>query len=189
MANSSLYQYASKYAQKAYEQDKAGNYKAAHQNYLKAAEVLQQLISFTSNPQLKNMYYVKAKEYLARAKELKDQGLQPVEYGGKRINIGQYTANFEDSIIEGFCLDEQFFNPKTLTNEVIVANNAMKQQYGTDVESVDIFDFGYCISTHKAQGSGFDNVIVFEEQSSIWDQVKWNYTAVTRAIKKLVFIS
>ncbi len=84
MANSSLYQYASKYAQKAYEQDKAGNYKAAHQNYLKAAEVLQQLLSFTSNPQLKNMYYVKAKEYLARAKELKDQGLQPVEYGGKR---------------------------------------------------------------------------------------------------------
>ncbi len=84
MANSSLYQYASKYAQKAYEQDKAGNYKTAHQNYLKAAEVLQQLLSFTSNPQLKNMYYVKAKEYLARAKELKDQGLQPVEYGGKR---------------------------------------------------------------------------------------------------------
>ncbi len=84
MTSSSLYQYASKYAQKAYEQDKAGNYKGAHQNYLKAAEVLQQLLSFTSNPQLKNMYYVKAKEYIARAKELKEQGLQPIDYGGKR---------------------------------------------------------------------------------------------------------
>ena len=83
MANSSLYQYASKYAQKAYEQDQAGNYKAAFQNYLKAAEVLQQLISFTSNPQLKNMYFLKSKEYLARAKELKDQGMQPAD-GGRR---------------------------------------------------------------------------------------------------------
>jgi vacuolar protein-sorting-associated protein 4 len=83
LSNSSLYQYASKYAQKAYEYDKAGNYKAAHQNYLKAAEVLQQLISFTTNPQLKNMYYVKAKEYLARAKEIKDQGMQRAD-GQKR---------------------------------------------------------------------------------------------------------
>ena len=84
MSNSSLYQYASKYAQKAYEQDQAGNYKSAYQNYLKAAEILQQLISFTGNPQLKNMYYVKAKEYLARAKELKDAGMQPADSGGRR---------------------------------------------------------------------------------------------------------
>ncbi len=84
MANSSLYQYASKYAQKAYDQDQAGNYKSAFQNYLKAAEILQQLISFTSNPQLKNMYYIKSKEYLARAKELKDQGMQPADTSRKR---------------------------------------------------------------------------------------------------------
>ncbi|MHA1154571.1 MAG: AAA family ATPase [Candidatus Heimdallarchaeota archaeon] len=84
MANSSLYQYASKYAQKAYDQDQAGNYKSAFQNYLKAAEILQQLISFTSNPQLKNMYYIKSKEYLARAKELKDQGMQPADASKRR---------------------------------------------------------------------------------------------------------
>lgn len=84
MANSSLYQYASKYAQKAYEQDQAGNYKTAFQNYLKAAEILQQLISFTSNPQLKNMYFLKSKEYLARAKELKDQGMQPADSSKRR---------------------------------------------------------------------------------------------------------
>ncbi|MEA2071606.1 MAG: AAA family ATPase [Asgard group archaeon] len=84
MSNSQLYQYASKYAQKAYEQDRAGNYKGAYQNYLKAAEILQQLMSFTSNPQLKNMYFLKAKEYIARAKELKDTGIQRVEAGGRK---------------------------------------------------------------------------------------------------------
>jgi vacuolar protein-sorting-associated protein 4 len=91
-----LYQYASKYAQKAYDQDRAGNYKAAHQNYLKAAEVLQQLMQFTSNPQLKNMYYVKAKEYLARAKELKDQGLQRAD-GSKRKSGRKSTSKSSDT--------------------------------------------------------------------------------------------
>ncbi|NHK31287.1 MAG: AAA family ATPase [Asgard group archaeon] len=96
MSNSSLYQYASKYAQKAYDQDRAGDYKAAHQNYLKAAEVLQQLMQFTSNPQLKNMYYVKAKEYLARAKELKDQGLQRAD-GSKRKSSRKSTSKSSDT--------------------------------------------------------------------------------------------
>ncbi|NHJ48272.1 MAG: AAA family ATPase [Asgard group archaeon] len=108
MSNSSLYQYASKYAQKAYEQDRAGNNKAAHQNYLKAAEVLQQLIQFTSNPQLKNMYYVKAKEYLARAKELKDQGLQRADgskpkrrkSSSKGSDKGSDTDEEEDELSE-----------------------------------------------------------------------------------------
>ncbi|MHA1244592.1 MAG: AAA family ATPase [Candidatus Heimdallarchaeota archaeon] len=83
--SSSLYQYASKYAQKAYESDQAGNYKTAYQNYLKAAEILQQLIGFTSNPQLKHSYFIKAKEYIARAKELKESGMQPIDSdGGKK---------------------------------------------------------------------------------------------------------
>lgn len=96
MANSNLYQYASKYAQKAYELDKAGNWKGAHQNYLKAAEILQQLISFTDNPQLKNMYYVKAKEYLSRAKELKQQGLQPATTSRRGKDRGSDVTDEEE---------------------------------------------------------------------------------------------
>jgi vacuolar protein-sorting-associated protein 4 len=96
MANSSLYQYASKYAQKAYDLDKAGNYKGAYQNYLKAAEILQQLMGFTNNPQLKNMYFVKAREYLARAKELKDKGLQKATtVSGKRARRGRTSDDEE----------------------------------------------------------------------------------------------
>lgn len=95
VSNSSLYQYASKYAQKAYDYDQSGNYKAAYQNYIKAAEILQQLIGFTSNPQLKNMYYVKAREYLARAKELKDQGMQRAD-GRKRKSSGSGRSSDSD---------------------------------------------------------------------------------------------
>jgi exodeoxyribonuclease-5 len=45
----------------------------------------------------------------------------------------------------------------------------------------DAFDFGYVITVHKAQGSQWPSVIVFDE-SKIFGQ-KWLYTAITRASK------
>ncbi len=114
MANSSLYQYASKYAQKAYEQDQAGNYKSAFQNYLKAAEILQQLISFTSNPQLKNMYFLKSKEYLARAKELKDQGMQPADTSKRRKSPKKGSSRDSDDS------DEEKDDLEEAIDEIIV---------------------------------------------------------------------
>jgi exodeoxyribonuclease-5 len=49
-------------------------------------------------------------------------------------------------------------------------------------------DYGYCITTHKSQGSEWDNVLVIDEQCpKIWDPVRWRYTAITRASKKLKY--
>ncbi len=51
------------------------------------------------------------------------------------------------------------------------------------------FEYGYCISCHKAQGSEFDNVVVFDESYAFKeDKNRWLYTAITRAKKKLVII-
>ena len=53
------------------------------------------------------------------------------------------------------------------------------------------FDFGYAITCHKAQGSEFNKVLVFEEflkGESKEDHKKWLYTAATRAIDKLIII-
>lgn len=51
------------------------------------------------------------------------------------------------------------------------------------------FEYGYCISCHKAQGSEFDNVIVFDESYAFKEEKnRWLYTAVTRAKKKLIVI-
>lgn len=51
------------------------------------------------------------------------------------------------------------------------------------------FDFGYAISCHKAQGSEFDKVIVFDESKCFsGERNKWLYTAITRAKKKLIII-
>lgn len=51
------------------------------------------------------------------------------------------------------------------------------------------FDYGYCISCHKAQGSEFDNVVVFDESYCFKeDKNHWLYTAITRAKNNLVIV-
>jgi exodeoxyribonuclease-5 len=52
------------------------------------------------------------------------------------------------------------------------------------------FDFAYAITTHKAQGSEFENVIVVEETDwmSPDDRRRWLYTAITRSKSKLLLI-
>lgn len=57
---------------------------------------------------------------------------------------------------------------------------------------IDLFDFGYCISVHKSQGSEWKKVILFEERSHVWDDLfysRWLYTAITRAKEKLFVIN
>lgn len=55
-----------------------------------------------------------------------------------------------------------------------------------------IFQFGYCITCHAAQGSEWDNVLLYDD--SWYDsndpmfQARWRYTGVTRAAKRLVWL-
>lgn len=56
----------------------------------------------------------------------------------------------------------------------------------------DLFDFGYALTVHKAQGSQAKRVILFEERFSKMDESewrKWLYTAVTRAEEELYIFS
>lgn len=51
-------------------------------------------------------------------------------------------------------------------------------------------DFGYAITCHKAQGSGWENVIVWDDHLSRTedDRRRWLYTACTRAINGLLIL-
>jgi exodeoxyribonuclease-5 len=60
-----------------------------------------------------------------------------------------------------------------------------------DGERGDLWDFGYALTVHKAQGSQSPRVLVFEERfarSSEEDWRKWLYTAVTRAQQELTVV-
>ena len=55
----------------------------------------------------------------------------------------------------------------------------------------DLFDFGYALTVHKAQGSQAKRVVVFEQRfkkMSDDDWKRWLYTAVTRAEEELYVV-
>ena len=53
----------------------------------------------------------------------------------------------------------------------------------------DEFDYGYALTVHKAQGSQWDEVMLFDESRAFREhQARWLYTGVTRAARKLTIV-
>lgn len=52
---------------------------------------------------------------------------------------------------------------------------------------IGFFDYGYAITCHKAQGDEWENVLVLEEKSDLWEHKRWTYTAASRAKTKLIW--
>jgi exodeoxyribonuclease-5 len=53
----------------------------------------------------------------------------------------------------------------------------------------DEFDFGYALTVHKAQGSQWDHVTLFDESFAFREhRARWLYTGVTRAAKQLTLV-
>ncbi|MDQ2079882.1 AAA family ATPase [Xanthobacteraceae bacterium Astr-EGSB] len=53
----------------------------------------------------------------------------------------------------------------------------------------DEFDYGYVLTVHKAQGSQWDDVVLFDESFAFPDgRERWLYTGITRAAKRLTIV-
>ncbi|CAB4326156.1 MULTISPECIES: ATP-dependent RecD-like DNA helicase [Brucella] len=53
----------------------------------------------------------------------------------------------------------------------------------------DDFDYGYALTVHKAQGSQWDQVVLFDESFAFRDtRERWLYTAITRAAERLIIV-
>jgi ATP-dependent exoDNAse (exonuclease V) alpha subunit len=75
----------------------------------------------------------------------------------------------------GRCLAEQFGAEKTI---------------GEAPRGMDLWDFGYVLTVHKAQGSEADRVLLIEEPFGQPDvRRRWLYTAITRAKQELEIIA
>lgn len=87
----------------------------------------------------------------------------------------------EDGLFEGLVYKNQF-GSETAIN---FTDKRVKQLRG------DLFDFGYGLTVHKAQGSQAKKAIVFEERFPQMDELMWRrwlYTAVTRAEEELFVV-
>jgi ATP-dependent exoDNAse (exonuclease V) alpha subunit len=53
----------------------------------------------------------------------------------------------------------------------------------------DEFDYGYALTVHKAQGSQWDDVMLFDESFAFREhRARWLYTGLTRAAKRLTVV-
>ena len=100
--------------------------------------------------------------------------------------------------------DEKFFYAEIdLDENQTYKGNIYKHQFGATqpknytkgerqfTTGVDLFDFGYALTVHKAQGSQAPRVILFEERFKQMDDEQWRrwlYTGVTRAEKELYIV-
>lgn len=56
-------------------------------------------------------------------------------------------------------------------------------------KSADEFDYGYALTVHKAQGSQWDEVVLFDESFAFREHsARWLYTGVTRAAQRLTVV-
>lgn len=87
----------------------------------------------------------------------------------------------ETELYKGLILADQF-NAET-------AKNFTKKR--AETLKGDLFDFGYALTVHKAQGSQAKRVILFEERFKQMDDEQWRrwlYTGITRAEQELYII-
>ncbi|MGI5841077.1 MAG: ATP-dependent DNA helicase [Patescibacteria group bacterium] len=87
----------------------------------------------------------------------------------------------EEDVYEGLIYRKQFSSKEAI--------NFTNNRYLTKIG--DLFDFGYALTVHKAQGSQAKRVILFEERFSKMTDDEWRrwlYTGVTRAEEELLIV-
>jgi len=86
-------------------------------------------------------------------------------------------------------LDEPEAAPIDVRVPIQFFTGAEKELQWRDRRDHDEFTFGWALTCHKAQGSQWDNVIVFDEGAVFGaDAARWTYTAITRAAEKVVVV-
>lgn len=71
------------------------------------------------------------------------------------------------------------FGPVWFHNAALIGPD--DHPFSERLKARQVFDFGYAVTVHKAQGSQFDNVLVWQERSA---DARLMYTAITRAVKR-----
>ncbi|MCK9458449.1 MAG: AAA family ATPase [Proteobacteria bacterium] len=67
--------------------------------------------------------------------------------------------------------------------------NVEKYELQGNKDDPDPFDFCNAVTAHKAQGSEWPSVMVFEQRGGQWDHVRWAYTAASRAQEILYWVA
>ena len=123
--------------------------------------------------------------------------------------LGEFAAGFQSYPIFGFpevpVMHAQILTTDGVFEEVVMDYQALKEgkPFLTSEQAYQIyrrpdlknlepveFNYGYAITGHRAQGSEWDKVLVFEEKFPFdkEEHARWLYTSCTRSSQKLVLV-
>lgn len=98
-----------------------------------------------------------------------------------------YTPEDLETAVQDLCFRDLNMDYKLLTTGEETVNSKNFKKFPKYMRPLT-FDYGYCITCHKSQGSEYNKVLVFEEHLKGGDHARWLYTAATRAKEKLVIV-
>ena len=104
----------------------------------------------------------------------------------KDINLEESTKNFITFDFAPEYMPNECFDQISLDWRFLRMNYKDRETYITDRTK---FEFGYVITCHLSQGSQYDNVMVYTERERMRnprDYSQWLYTAITRAVDRLI---
>lgn len=91
------------------------------------------------------------------------------------IDGERMTFAAEDKEFKVRCIPEQF--------------NQERKPEARDRDKRLPFDYCYAVTAHKFQGDQADRVLVLEQRCGAWSHERWCYTAASRAVKQLTWIT
>jgi exodeoxyribonuclease-5 len=101
----------------------------------------------------------------------------------KKKNAGRYALVLDSEDVKSTAQAKVVTHRAFFSGEEDTLTWPERRQY-------DEFTFGYCLTVHKAQGSQWDNVYLFDESFVFREERRrWLYTAVTRASERITVVS
>jgi exodeoxyribonuclease-5 len=103
------------------------------------------------------------------------------------VQMDDDEENYYDCLVNTDCFGQESYND-IFDHTHDEYKSAIKR---SKCSQVDFFDYGYCTTVHKSQGSEWNRVILFVQRNSYQnddDYKRWLYTAATRAKEKLFVV-
>ena len=100
------------------------------------------------------------------------------------IDVESYNSRSIDIDFRPEFMESKSFTNLTIDYKYLNMPYGLKKTYMTYFNK---FEFGYAITCHLSQGSQYNKVLIYNERMGDDEfYSKWLYTAITRAIDKLV---
>lgn len=106
---------------------------------------------------------------------------------GRRCIIDFLPSEYEDENYSDVVFPDLLIDWKLITNHEPTITKENFKMFPKWLRP-ELFDYGYCITAHKSQGSEYEKVLVIEEMLKTTDHARWLYTACTRASCKLTLV-